>query len=436
MKKVILIILCAALFLLSVGAGAAYLYFSPRGSLRPEGPEEVMQAKIESMTRDAWREEYVRLCPPQVTEFEDAATVAGHIFDAAVTTEPFTFREVPGSAAAEEQDYILSTGDTDLLLAHLTFADRQWGMEPRPLDTLHSDTRTLTITVPEGTQVTLNGKPVSEKYITDPNVIYPEMTELELRFASYPHQVRYTIEGIYEAAEIDAQRDDGLVLLYSDGTEWRYTMPDAGAYTFSVTAPENAVVNVGGADLTVSDITATTSVSTRLDIPDELQPLIPTYSIYTAGGLYTQPDISAVLPDGTQLTGTEQEGSIYFAMPGSTSLYDSYHEQVEAFLKTLCEYGAGHIGSYTITQYTVDGAFRTYLTRAVDSLHWTVGVTVEYADISSSDYMALGDNAFICHGHVTCTTTTRYQTADLDMDYEMLWVNRNGTWLIQDLAFL
>ena len=63
-------------------------------------------------------------------------------------------------------------------------------------------------------------------------------------------------------------------------------------------------------------------------------------------------------------------------------------------------------------------------------------MTTTYGEISSRDYIPLGDGAFICKGHVDCTTQTRYQTVDLDLNYEMLWVNINGTWLVQDLAFL
>ena len=34
-----------------------------------------------------------------------------------------------------------------------------------------------------------------------------------------------------------------------------------------------------------------------------------------------------------------------------------------------------------------------------------------------------------------CTTTTPYQKVALDLEYEMLWVNQNGSWLVADLAF-
>jgi hypothetical protein len=33
------------------------------------------------------------------------------------------------------------------------------------------------------------------------------------------------------------------------------------------------------------------------------------------------------------------------------------------------------------------------------------------------------------------TTRTSYQTVDVDLEYEMLWVRHNGEWKVADLAF-
>ena len=438
MKKTVLVILCAALFLAGAGGGAAYMLLTPRGALRSDGPDEVMQSTLDSMDRAALREEYVRLCPAETTEFEDAAAVAGHIFDTAVPGGPFTFRSVEGSESDTAEDYIISAGETDILGAHLSYAGGRWHMEFMPLGSVSAAARILSVTVPEGTALLLNGRPVDEKYIAERDLPYPDMSELELRFDSYPRLVRFNIPGIYEDVTLEAQREGGVTELYSDGTTWEFTLPDAGGCSMSVTAPGEALVTVNGAKLQPGDITAVSSYMTRLDVPGELQGYLPSYSIYAAGGLYTEPVVSAVMPDGTILTPeTDENGAISFPLPGSEALNAVCHERVEAFLKALCEYGAGHTAKYAPGAYVVAGtAFNKYLQNAIDSLHWTVGVTTAYSDIHTWDYVALGDRGFICKGHVSCTTTTRYQTVDLNMDFEMLWVSANGTWMLQDLAFL
>ena len=86
--------------------------------------------------------------------------------------------------------------------------------------------------------------------------------------------------------------------------------------------------------------------------------------------------------------------------------------------------------------YTVAGTgISSYLQHAVASLYWTRGVSIRYDEISSGDYIPLGDSAFICRGHVVCTTKTGYETQDLDMHYEMLWIYTGSQWLLQDLVF-
>lgn len=435
MKKTWFAVLCAFLFILGLGAGAVWLFLSPRGVLRPERAEDVMQEKIDTMTRDDWRAEYVRLCPPEVTPFEDAAAVAGHIFDAAVPEEGFTFRE--SSAGEREMDYILSAGGADVLAARLTFADGDWALELLPLNTISAVTRTVTVTVPEDTSVTINGLPVGGEYITDPDLSYPDMTDLEQRFETVPHLVRYTVPGLYENVQVDARREGGLILIHADGSDWSYTVPDAGAYSFCVTAPENAIVTVNGTALTDRDVSATVVLPSRLTIPAELQSLAPAYRIYTAGGLYTKPEITAALADGTPLAGEGGVDSLSFALPGSDTLYGEQHERVEEYLRSVCGYGGGHTWEYRPTSYTVPGSdLQNYFIRATDSLYWTQGVSVNFREVSSSDYLPMGDSAFLCRGHVLCTTTTGYQTVDLDMEYEMLWVNGNGVWLVQDMAFI
>ena len=72
---------------------------------------------------------------------------------------------------------------------------------------------------------------------------------------------------------------------------------------------------------------------------------------------------------------------------------------------------------------------------ASGSLYWTVGVATSYDEISSSDYVPLGSDAFLCRGRVVCTTKTKYQTVNFDLNYDMLWVRQGNYWMIRDLAF-
>ena len=127
---------------------------------------------------------------------------------------------------------------------------------------------------------------------------------------------------------------------------------------------------------------------------------------------------------------------ISYTFPPTEELYQACHGRVEDFLRALCEYGAGHTARYAPNTYVSQGsALSPYITRASGSLYWTVGVATSYDEISSSDYVPLGSDAFLCRGRVVCTTKTKYQTVNFDLNYDMLWVRQGNYWMIRDLAF-
>ena len=435
MKKKWMLVSLAVFLLLSV-LGIGWLALSPRGALRSGGPAEAVQAYLDAHDAAFFRSEFIRLHAPEVTEFENADDVAAAIYDAAANGA-LSFREAPGAGSAREQDYILSAGDADLLLLSARFEDGAWQVSPGALNALTGERRTLTVTAPEGTALTLNGTAVAESYITERDLPYPDLTELEQRFENVPCRVRYSIPGIYGAAALDAQRPGGILLLHSDGTEWEYTLPDAAGHAFSVTAPREAAVTVCGAALEDRDIAASMTYPTKLDIPEELQGYLPDYAVYAAGGLYSVPEITAAMPDGTALENAGTETELFFPLPGSEALHETCHERVRSFLWALCDYGAGHGERGYPCVYTVSSTpLSRYIWNAGDSLIWTVGVTLKFSDIQTMDYIPLGEDAFLCRGHVDATSITRHETQELSLDYEMLWVRINSKWYCRDLAFL
>ena len=432
MKKKTLI-LSLAVFLLLTAIGIGWLALSPRGALRSQGPADAAQAFLDAHDRAFFREAYIRLEAPEVSEFEDAAAVAGGVFDAGVPEAPFTFRAASGGG--KQQDYILSAGGIDVLTLRASYADGRWSAEPMPLGALRGECRTLTVTVPRGTALTLNGKSVDEGYITESALPFPGLSELEKRFDDPPALVRYAVPDFYGTAELTASRDGGLLLLRSDGTDWEYTMPDALSHTFYAAAPREAEVAVCGAVLGDGDITASMAYPTLLDIPAELQPYLPDYAIYTAGGLCTPPRISAVLPDGTALDAAEAEGRIFFPLP-SAAAPEELTARADAFLRAFLNYGAGHVlGDSPYNYFSGETPLVRYIRNASGSLVWVFGIALTFEDVSLSGFVPLGDDAYLCRAHVDADTVTRYESQELSLDFEMLWVRQNNVWYCQDLAF-
>ena len=440
MKRSTLLLICLLVFLALVGGAAAWMYFSPAGALAPVSAEDAVQKLLDTTDTAAWRSTYISLCAPETSAFESAETVAGDLFDTAVQGQRFSFRLDSGNASRGAPVYILSAGENDLLRLNARYdkAGRAWKVEPAPLNALHAEVRTLTVTVPEGTAVSVNGIALGEEYITDSRVPYTGISELETQFDVCPYRVTYTVPGIYAAVQVDVSREEGVLLLYSDGTRFDYTVPDAGTHAFRVTAPQEALVTAGGAPLTDAQAVSFAPLSTHVDIPDELAGALPVYTVYAAGGLYSDPAFTATLPDGTALEPTTgADGFPTFEMPGNEALWSECHERVENYMREIAGYGAGNTAVNYPAGYVVPGTpLLLYFQYALDTLHWTRGFTVTFNEVKTWGYIPLGEDAFLCQGVANFTTTTRNETRENIVEYEMLWVRRNGTWYVQDMSFL
>ena len=440
MKRSTLLLLCLLVFVLLVGGAAAWMYFSPAGALAPVSAEDAVQEVLDTTDTAEWRAKYVSLCAPETSAFESAETVAGDLFDAAVQGQRLSFRPDSENTSRLAPVYILSAGENDLLTLTASYdkASRTWKVDEAPLKALQAEARTLAITVPEGSAVSVNGTALSEEYITDSRVPYTGISELETQFDTCPYRMTYTVPGIYEAVQVDVSREAGVLLLYSDGTRFDYTVPDAGTHAFRVTAPQEAAVTAGGALLTDAQVVSFAPLSTHVDIPDELAGALPVYTVYAAGGLYSDPTFAAALPDGTALTPTTgADGFPTFELPGNEVLWSECHKRVENYMQEIAGYGSGNTASNYPTGYVAPGSsLMLYFQYALDTLHWTRGWTVTFNEVKSWGYVPLGEDAFLCQGEVNFTTATRHETRENIVDYEMLWVRQNGTWYIQDMSFL
>lgn len=440
MKRSTLLLICLSVFVLLVGSAAAWMYFSPAGALAPATPEDAVQQELDTTDTAEWRDMYISLCAPETSAFESAEKVAADLFDAALSQGTLRFRADSENTSRSAPVYILSAGDADLLSLRASYdkAARVWKVDPAPLDALYAETRSITVTVPENSTVSVNGIVLGEEYITGLRVPYDGISELETQFDTCPYRVTYTVPNIYEAVQVDAVRDGGILLLYSDGTRFDYTVPDAASHAFRVTAPQEAAVTAGGAALSDAQVISFAPLSTHVDIPDELIDALPVYAVYAAGGLYTVPAFAASLPDGTVLEpSTDADGFPSFVLPGSETLWSECHERVENYLREIAGYGAGNTAVNYPAGYAVpDTPLRLYFYYAQDTLHWTRGFTVTFNEVNTWGYIPLGEDAFLCQAKVIFTTDTRHESRENIIEYEMLWVRRNGTWYIQDMSFL
>lgn len=438
MKKGVLVLLCLLIFLVTAGAGAAWLFLSPEGALREDLPEEVTAAYLAEKDPAFWREEYLRQIDLSVTEFEDGEAILGRLYDAAVGAGQVSFSPLSAESGGDARSYLVRIGEADLFRVVARYDAGAWQVTTlTALDGLQPTTHEISVLLPADAALTVNGVAVGEAYLRQSGLAYPDMSALELRLADHPTRKEYVISGLCETPKVEASREGGVLLLSVNDGAWEYTLPDAAGYAFAVSAPQEAVVRLGDVELGTENIIASSVYTTRLDVPEELQGYLPAYVTYAAGGLYTLPEITAALPDGTELSATETDGVLTFSLPGTDALKEACHVQPEEFIRNLTIYGAGNGPLGNVSAYvSPNSQVQQYLSGALASLYWTAHVTLSFQNVEAYDFIPLGEGAFLCRTHADFTTQTWHETKEQSRDFEMLWRNEDGVWKLWDMAFL
>ena len=157
--------------------------------------------------------------------------------------------------------------------------------------------------------------------------------------------------------------------------------------------------------------------ATPLEIPEEYLSYLPETMTYEGGVLTVEPTDAAPTPE-------------------AEALWQKCHTVVEEFLRNLVYYGSGNQALGSVEVYTaMNSPVQRFLNGAYASLMWTVHVVLTIQNLAVTDYVPLGENAFLCLGHVDFNTSTYYQKRDVSMDYHMLWINQWGYWRLWDLAY-
>ena len=431
------LLLCVLSALLILGSGLYMLVLSPAGLLQENGPEEYMQSLLDSSTAEDWEARIAPVWDKTVSEFEDPGEIFRRSFDAAARGE-FSFREYEPVFHRREPVYILRSGETDLCLISLTHGKDGWAIgEIRvPEDLLAPETHTVSVLAPAGCEVFVNGVAAAAEYLRDDFVPYEDMQPLEGRFDAVPHRERWEILGLYEVPEITVLLNgEELPLQSRQGADYRYMPPDARAYSFRFLAPADAVVTVNGAELTEADAADTLPIPLQLNVSEEQRAALPLYRLYALDGLYSPPVID-VAADGTAIAPVLWAGETLYPTLQAEAPEEELLTLAETYLTNYCHFGAHHYGYNMLLPYVVEqGELWNFHINAQASLQWIIGETLDIHELRVFDWLPLGDDLCLCSAHISCTTTTAYETKDLELDYQLLFVRTEKGWRVQDMAY-
>jgi len=438
MSKKTLFLLCVLTAMLILGSGLYMLVLSPAGLLQENGPEEYMQSLLDSSSFEDWAAHIAPVWNKEVSEFEDADELFRLCFGTAARGD-FSFREYEPVFRRRSPVYILRSGETDLCLVSLTHGRDGWaiGKITVPADLLAPETRTVTVLAPAGSEVFVNGTAVAAGYLSNDFVAYEDMQPLESRFDAVPHRELWAIPGLYEVPEISVQLNgEELPLQSRQGEDYSYLPPDARKHSFRFLAPAEALVTVNGAVLTEEDAADTQPIPLQLNVSDEQRTALPLYRLYTLDGLYSRPLIEVSAADGTALTPVVWAGETLYPSLQAEAPSEELYTLAETYLSNYCHFGAHHYGYNMLLPYVVEqGELWHFHVNAQASLQWIIGETLDIHEMRFFDWLPLGEDLCLCSAHVSCTTVTAYETKDLELDYQLLFVRTEKGWRVQDMAY-
>lgn len=439
MKKKNLVLLCLLSSFVILAAGFFLLFLSPAGVLQKNGPEEYMQSLLEGSSAADWEARVAPVWNKEVSEFEEAEDIFHRSFEAAAAGE-FRFREYEPRFRRRAPIYILSAGERDLCLLYLLHGKDGWTLDrvEVPEDLLKTETRSVSVTAPPGSEVYINEIPLNETYLTEDFVLYEDMQPLEGRYTAVPHRQRWEVAGLYEAPEIRVYLDgEELALQSRIGEDYGYLPPDARSYSFRFFASADAAVSINGAGLTETDSAGTLPLPlSHMNLRPEQQESLPLYRLYELDGLYAQPEITVTAADGSELHGEDWAGETVYPAVQSAAPDETLPTLVETYLHNYCHFGAHHFGYDMLLPYVVErGELWDFHVNAQASLQWILGEQLDIHSIEVFDWLPLGGDLCLCSAHVSCTTATAYETKDLELRYQLLCVRTEKGWRLQDMAY-
>lgn len=88
-----------------------------------------------------------------------------------------------------------------------------WGFDRLDVSEYLPETATYTVTVPKGVAVTVNGHRLGEEYITENDVVYPELSNIQTYLPEVPLSTTYEISGLLNEPQIAAAGESGRELI-------------------------------------------------------------------------------------------------------------------------------------------------------------------------------------------------------------------------------
>ena len=449
-------------------------------------PEQAMQEFAQLADEEYWSSAVEGAFTVGETPFEDREELMEELCMSVIRENPLEWREDEGYSA-DNMVYMVSAGGKDICRVTLDEmtenGDAGFGftyLQVTRVELLASFTapeaHEITITVPAGATVSVNGVALTEEYVnTEAKVVASTITneadgvtvtspgdssiiingevvydgpanaikvsglsELEAGIAAELYNV-YTVGGLYAPVEVSAVDADGeSIAVEGEATDESVTFAlGEGQFDYRILVPEGSTISVNGVELDESYKTGDTVVPAFLEGFSDYGTL-PELELWLVEGLHTQPEITVTNAEGSSLDEPVINGTELAFMTGADqTLADSHSGEARDFMSAYAGYISGEAGSdedYTALQALVlDGSALDTALAELNADYAGTGVSVERVYVRSDSFVSIGATCFIC------TVDVEYGPAEeggenSETAYTVVFVMNGGIWLAAEVV--
>ncbi len=169
----------------------------------------------------------------------------------------------------------------------------------------------VTVMVPDGASVKLNGIALGDGHITETGAASYQMSKYDAATVGRPTCTIYTVDGFYFMPEAVVTLDGEVLKATENGTLLMFDLPTDRFTSVTITAPSDAAVTVNGIGL---DETPTASVPLYSEKYETAESTALTLNTYVINGLVTAPKITCTVA-GKNVVPQVTNNETYFAYP-------------------------------------------------------------------------------------------------------------------------
>ncbi len=297
-----------ALAILVLGAVGCCVLYKYLGVYEITRPEPVVEAYLANTDTEALLNKAQNNIPFELTEFEDARELYSSYLDAIDSSRSLTYSADSRSSVEDRLVYSVRSGPSMICQMILVpdgdspgFGRHAWHVSEVCAAPIPEILPSVTVTVDAvtGVELSLNGKTLSDAYMTGEQVPIANLTRFESGLDPVPCFSRYIIGPLYGEVSLTDACGNTLSPVSTESDAVHYEAA-AATQTLKIRAPENLRVCINGVELTKEDVSsATLGVLENLELytlgGEELT------NTYLVEGLYTVPSVTAYESDGTEV---------------------------------------------------------------------------------------------------------------------------------------